>query len=690
MPETTSPTDRYIAEIDRLLDLHGRERRRALAAARRRLSRLEKEELKRGASGAEAQKRALAQIGAPEQVGEELREWTLAQRARVNAQAVLAASIPILLAIAAIALKVLEVRRYRQDGEVTFPASVNEDIGGEGFFHHFRALDIYLPPRYLSLKLALGACLIVIALVLAESALAFVHRRRRLSSGLTLAAGAALVVAVSLQIALAFEWHRLHQGHDGWLLAAILVEVVAVFLLAVFLARAARVILVGRLAPLGRAPLFALLVLAPLLAVGAKSGFSSTALCTPSGSCGLDPEQMLEYTSGHPVGVDLPIGPVGSQGTVALKGRRLAAAIEVWKKQPKSEQTPHPGPVELEVWEGRWSSSQPGPCGAMKPGLNGDLLAPRTNTWCAALTRRSHRGTSWREVARLGGAKTGAVAVAYRSTGSLAVAFSRSSGVYIAEAPSWRPKRLLAKSARSVRLAPLPGGDLSLAAIVSRAGGPELELSRSYAERWSPPISISAQPGLNMVSGSSQIALIFRDRAGRLVLERRTDKLALIEHRTFGIRTRGALGVLRGGHIGVAIADPLRGLALQLRLYRVSGKTTVLLTEERVPTYKRHAVATTTLTRDLSVRVEQKRLIGVMQTGQVVRALYGGIMHGHTTKHVLVSLWLSDREIGFASDWPRSAVLKQRLEEETTYGKPAAHWLSFTLTLFQPPTVQLR
>jgi hypothetical protein len=192
-----------------------------------------------------------------------------------------------------------------------------------------------------------------------------------------------------------------------------------------------------------------------------------------------------------------------------------------------------------------------------------------------------------------------------------------------------------------------------------------------------------------MVSGSSQIALIFRDRAGRLVLERRTDKLARIEHRTFGVRTRGALGVLRGGHIGVAIADPLRGLALQLRLYRVSGKTTVLLTKERVPTYKPHAVATTTLTRDLSVRVEQERLIGVMQTGEVVRALYGGIMHGQTTKHVLVSLWLNREEIGFASDWPRSAVLGQRPEEETTYGTPAAHWLSFTLTLFQPPAAQL-
>ena len=690
MPEEASTRDRYLAEIERLLPLRGKERHRTLTAVRRRLSRLEKEERERGASDAEAQKRALAQIGAPGQVAEELRERTLAQRARVNAQAVLAASIPILLAIAMMALKVLEVRRYRRGGEVTFPANVEEDIGGEGFFHHFRALDLYLPPRYLSLKLALSVLLIVGALVLAESALAFVQRRRRLSSGLALAGGAALVAAVLLQVALAFEWHRLHQGHDGWLIAAILVEIGAVLLLTVFLIRAARAIFVGRLAPLAKGPVFALVVLAPILAVGAKSGFSSTSLCTFPGSYGMDPEQMLEYTSGHPVGVSLLAGPVGAQGAVALKGRRLAAAIEVWKNQPKSEQTPHPGPVELEVWEGRWSSSQPGPCGAIKPGLNGDRLAPRTNTWCAVLTRRSHRGASWREVARLGGAKIGAVAVAYRSTGSLAVAFSRSSGVYIAEAPSWRPKRLLAKSARSIRLAPLPGGDLSLAAIVSRPGGPELELSRSYAERWSPPISISAQPGLNMVSGSSQIVLIFRDRAGRLVLERRTEKLALIEHRSFGVRTRGALGVLRGGQIGVAIADPLRGLALQLRLYRVSGKTTVLLTKERVPTYKQpHAVATATLTRDLSARVERERLIGVMQTGGVVRALYGGIMHGDTTKHVLVSLWLNGGEIGFASDWPRSAVLGQRPEEETTYRTPAAHWLSFTLTLFQPPAVQL-
>ena len=65
MPEEKSATDRYLAEIERLLPLRGLERRRALTAVRRRLSRLEKEERERGASDAEAQKRALAQIGAP-------------------------------------------------------------------------------------------------------------------------------------------------------------------------------------------------------------------------------------------------------------------------------------------------------------------------------------------------------------------------------------------------------------------------------------------------------------------------------------------------------------------------------------------------------------------------------------------------------------------------------------------------
>ena len=690
MPEKKSAADRYLAEIDRLLDLHGRERRRALAAARRRRSLIETEERKRGASVSEAQKRAQAQLGAPQQVADELRERTLAQRARVNAQAVLAAFIPILLAIVVIALKVLEVRRFRYGGEISIDASFDTNISGEGFFHRFRALDIYLPPRYLTLKLALSVCLIVIALVLAESALAFVRRRRHLSAGLTLAGGAALVAAVSLQIALAFEWHRLHQGHDGWLLAAILVEIGAVLFLAVFLARAAKAILVGRLAPLARVPLFAFLLLAPLLAVGAKSGLSSTDLCSPRGYCGPEPEQVVEFTRGHPVNVSLLAGPAGSKGAVALKGRRLAVAIEVWKTQPRS-QSPSSGPVNLEVWEGRWSTSQPGPCGERRSGPNGDPLAPRTNSWCEVLSPRSHRGTSWREEALLEGVKTGAVAVAYRSNGSLVVAYSRPGGVYVAEGPSWRPKRLLATSAESVRLVPLPGGDLVLAAIVSRPVASRLELTSSNAERWSRPISVAAQPGLDMVSGGSQIALTFRDRAGRLVLERRTYDLALLEHRTFGAHTRAALGTLRGGKIGVAVADPLRGHALQLKLFRVSRRAVSLLTRERLATYGRVGIvsASTTTTRVQRTQVDRERLIGVVQTGRVVRALYGGHSYGHTAEHVAVSFVLYEGGLAFASDWPRWAVLQQRPESEWQAGKPPVRWTSFNLTLFQPPELQL-
>ena len=204
MPAEPSASDRYLAEIERLLGLHGREQRRALALVKRRLSAYAAEARKGGAGEDDAKERALVRLGSPEQVGQELHERALTQRARVNAQAVLAALIPILLAIVVIALKVLEVRRYRRGGEVTFPANVEENIGGEGFFHHFRAFDLYLPPRYLSLKLALSVLLIVGALILAESALAFVQRRRRLSSGLALAGGGALVAAVSLQIALAF------------------------------------------------------------------------------------------------------------------------------------------------------------------------------------------------------------------------------------------------------------------------------------------------------------------------------------------------------------------------------------------------------------------------------------------------------------------------------------------------------
>jgi hypothetical protein len=686
MPETKSPDDRYLAEIDRLAELRGRERRRTLAAVRRRLYQLEKEERKRGASDVEAQKRAVAQIGAPEQVAKEIGEWTLERRARINAQAVLAASIPILLAIAVIALKVLGIRRYRQSGEISIQAGINSSVSEEGFFQHFRTLDLYLPPRYLSLKFGFSVCLVAIALVLAEVALAFVRRRRRLSSGLVLAGGAALVAAVSLQIALAFEWHRLHQGHDELLLAAILVEVGAVLLLTVSLPRAAKTIFTRRLAPLAGAPTFALLVLVPLLAVGAKSGLSSTDLCTPPGYCGPSPEDVIAYAINNPVNVDLGSGPAGAQGAVALMGRHLAAAIETWRTKPTTQPS-SPGPTDLVVWEASWSAAQQGPCGVRKPGPGGNPLAPRTNGWCDAQSPSSHRGTSWQKVARFDGAKMSAVAVAYRSNGRLAVAYSKPGGVWLAEAPSWRPKRLLDGKAVSVKLVPLAHGDLALAAIVSRSGQSELELVCSRGGRWSEAISETARPGLSMVSGASQLALLFRDAGGRLVLERRTKALAPLERRTFGPRTLGALGNLRGGEIGLALDAPLRRHHSLLSVYRIDHSGRKLLARERLLTNRNSVINPTSENR---LDLKRKQLAGVVQTGRVVRALYGGYQHGHTKAHVVVTVSLWGGRMEFASDWPRWATLDLNTEQEQEFKKPTERWTAFRLTLSQPFEAQLR
>lgn len=685
MPETTSPTDRYLAEIDRLLDLRGRERRRALTALRRHLARLEKEERKQGASDSGAQKRALSRLGKPEQVAREIQEWTQTRRAHFNAQAVAATSIPILLAIAVIALKVLEVRRYRESGEIDIQASFNSSVNEGVFFHHFRALDLYLPPRYLSLKLGLSVCLVAIALVLAEVAVAFVRQRRRLSSGLTLAGGAALVAAVSLQIALAFEWHRLHQGHDKVLLAAILVELGAVLLLAVFLARAARTIFVGRLAPLAGAPIVALLVLVPLLAVGAKSGFSSTDLCTPPGYCGPSPEDVIGYALNNPVDVDLGSGPAGARGAVALKGRRLAAAIETWRTKPTTQPPPR-GPTDLVVWEARWSAAQKGPCGVTEPGPGGNPLSPRTNGWCDVESPSSHRGTSWQKVARFDGAKVGAVAVAYRSNGRLAVAYSKPGGVWLAEAPSWRSKRLLDGKAVSVKLAPLAHGDLALAAIVSRSDRSALELIRSHGESWSQAISETARPGLSMVSGASQLALLFRDAAGRLVLERRTKALAPLERRTFNPRTLGALGNLRNGKIGLALDAPLRRHNSLLSVYRIDHSGRELVTRERLLT-NRNGVINATSEDHLDLK--RKQLAGVVQTGRAVRALYGGYQHGHTKAHVALTIFLWRGRKEFAADWPRWVALDLETQAEQQFKKPTVRRTAFRITLGQPSEAQL-
>jgi hypothetical protein len=463
-----------------------------------------------------------------------------------------------------------------------------------------------------------------------------------------------------------------------------LVEVAAVLFLAEFLARPARALVSKRVASLVGTPTLVLLVFMPLLLVGARSGFNTTNLCGPGpgtgdSDCAQPPEEMLAYTANHVVNLELPAGPVGAQGAVALKGRQLAAAVEAWRNQSAVQGT-QSGPVDLQVWEGGWPASQPGPCGTVKPDLNGDRLAPTANSWCQVWFPPSLGGVEWKQVARLAGAKTGAVASAYRSNGRLAVAYSRPNGVWLAEAPSWRPQRLLDVRARSVKLVALAGGDLALGAIVAAQGRSRLELLRSYGDRWSRPVMIEAQSGLTLVAGGSQLALLFRDGGGRLMLERRSGSLVLLEHRSFGAAARAALGNLRGGSIGVAVAAPWPADALRLKIFRVGSHGLVPLTSEKLS-----LKAGTGNNLDLN----QGGPVGVIQTGAVTRALFAGFQRGHVGVHVAMSIWLKKGQAVFGSDWPRWAALKREPESVMTYGRPPTHWMTFTLMLGQPPALQL-
>ncbi|MGD0167678.1 MAG: hypothetical protein ABSC51_10410 [Gaiellaceae bacterium] len=670
MPPETNATDRYMAEVDRLLGLRESERSRMMVAAQRRLTHLQREELRGGAGAGEAENRALARLGTPQQFAEELRQRALIHGARKEAQFVLAGFVPIALAIVAVAFEVIGIQHFHYRGTLD---------GNEGFFHYYSGLSLSLPPTYLALKLVLSAVLTVVALVSAEFALAFTRRRRRLSAGLALVAGPALVAAVSLQIALAFEWHRVRHEHSGWLVASISVEVGTVLLLAVFLARSGRKVLRGRFAPLAGAPMFVFLALVPMLAVAAKSGFSSTNTWTCGFDfCGPSPDEVIMETANHEVHIGLPTGPPGAAGAVAISGRRLAVAIEVWRKQssqpPWSAGAMSSGPVDLELWEARWSATQPGPCGrADNPSLNPDRLSPDALDWCQAGS-----APAVKKVASF--AKTPVSAVAYRSDGRLALVYSRAGAVWLAQAPSWRSQRLLEAGARSIRLASLPDGDLALAAIVSRAGRSELELLRSFGDRWSQPLVEPAQPGLSLAAGSVQIALLFRDSFGRLVFERRSIALALRERRSFGARDIGALGNLRGGEIGVAVSRSLRRSSFELRIFRAGRGGLKLLSRETLVVGSRNY-----LESPYRVDVRRGQLAGVVQTGRVVRALYGGVPYGHTAARVAMSIYYRKGRLAFATDWPRWAVLQQDMGETTMWGKVTARWTNFDLTLAQPP-----
>lgn len=672
-------TDRYLAEVDRLLGLRGRERKRALAIVRRRLSALRAEETKQGASAVEAEKKARARMGEPEQVAAELRERALTHKARNEAQSVLAAFIPITLALLAIALEVFGLRRFRYNGTIDINAG-SFGTTWDGFFHYHPALGVSLPPLYLSLKLVLAAAFVLLALVLAETATAFT-RRRRLSAGLTLAAGSALVVAVALQIALAFEWHRLRQGHSAWLVVAMAIEVATVLILAAFLARPARALLRGRLQPLASALMFVFLALVLLGAVSARSGFSATNLCGPGPSCGPDPEEVLAYTSNQVVDLELPDGPAAAPAAVALQGRRLAAVTEGWKN-PTSGQSSKHGQAGIDVWEVHWSRAQRGPCGAVAPGVIQEGLSRRTSPACQIWFASNPGGVVWKRVARLEGARASALAASYLPGGRLVVAYSRMGGIWLVSAPAWNPRRVLAGRAGSLRLVALRGGDLALAATVHRAGRPELELIRSHGDRWSQPVAVEAQPGPKLVAGAAQLALLYRDRGGRLMLERRAESnLSLLERRSFGTAARGALGNLRGDALGLAVATPLPGKELRLRTFRIEPEGLVPVTSETFNPRSRLG---------LRFDTEPASLTGVIQTGSVVRALYGGFPRGHVSVHVAMTLWLRRKNAVFVSDWPRWAAIVRSPELMKSYEQPPTRWTSFDLVLGQPPERQLQ
>jgi hypothetical protein len=681
MPEKKTASDRFLAELEPLLELSGRERRRALAAARRRLVALAAKERRKGANAAEAEKRALASLGPAPRVAAELHEQALAGHARREAQIVLCAIVPIALAMVAVAFEVVGIKRIRTDTGLDIPSG-NFSRRFEDFYHLHSTLDLWLPPAYLTYKLVLGGALILVVLVVCEVAIALA-RHRRASAALTLAAAIALVGVVSFQIAFAFEWNRLRQGHGAWLFAATMVEIGTLLLISPFLARPARVLLRGRPAPLASAPMLALLVLAPLVAVTSKSGLSSTAICPVDryyNFCPTPIERVTADSANREVNVSLPPGPAGTGGAVALSGRRLAFAGTVWKKQ-STGYGPSAGPVELQVWEARWSLAQRGPCGRGPYWGYDNPLAPTTILACGVGESWVYEGqparyaVSWQRRARFpAGAR--ALALGYRAGGRLVVAFSRAGAVYGAEAPSWKPRRLPGLSASAVRLSSTADGSLVLAAIEPAADGSRLVLMRERGGAWTKldELAIGSGKTLWMVSRGAQTALLYRDRDGRLRLELRDRDLTVVAGRTFASGASAALGALRGDAIGLAVAEG-RGRATELGLFRLAGGEIRLSSRER-------------LRLPVGLRGARQRLVGVIQTGEVERALYGPGEVYHPQTRMTSSFWLSGEIEDFQADWPRWAVVSSQSEEIWDSGK-RTRWHRFDVTIGQPPERQL-
>ncbi len=683
MPEKKSETDRYLAEVDRLLGVRGRERRWALALVRRRLSGLIAAELKKGADVVTAEKHSLGTMGSPEHVVATIEERASIRRSRQDAQIVLTGFVLIALGIAAVATKVFEIRRFHTNTDINIQYG-NFARYWRNFYRPNSILELTLPPRYLSFKLVLGAALLLGAVLFSELAIGLA-RRRRLSAALTVTAASLLIATVTLQIALAFEWHRLRQGKGDWLLAATLIEVGAVLLVAVFLVRPARALLNGRLSPLASVWLIGLVAFAPLLAASAKSGLSSTTICSVTHYyefCPTPVEQVVATSAGHEVEVSVRPAPAGASGAVALEGRRLAFAGLVWKKDQSNAYAPSAGPTEIEVWQAHWAVDQGGPCGRWPGWSHDDPLAGRTAGGCGFLQTdtwvgmKPHDRVPWRNVASFRAANKGAIALTYAPSGRLALAFSRSGGIWVAEAPAWRARRLLTMSATALRLASSDDGALLLAAVVPVPDGGRLMLLRKKNDQWQPidQQEVAARSELELVAKGFQVDLLYRDRLSRLVLEQRNPKLSLLNRRFFLGNSVGAIGALRGDEIGLALTRPPAGGKTLLSIYRMRKGGMILSSVER-------------LKLPAGEQGEAVRLLGVVQTGRVVRALFGPAKSYHPSGHVLYSFWAL-AGTGFVADWPRWAVVSERPMEAMSQGRKAS-WSQPAVIVGQPPARQL-
>jgi len=677
MPPETSATDRYLAEIDRLLGLRGWLRRRVCADVRRRIAAAAAEEREHGLSEADAETRTIEQLGPPEKLAENYQERVLAARVTAAAQAVLVGCAVSAVGLALIGWRVIKVREFRMNGSAVIPIkdqNFTEIYTWDGFFHHVAALDFWLPPAFLSLKLLVAALCALAAFFLAEVGIGLA--RRRSGSAVKLAAlGAGFLVAgVVAQLAFGIQWRRFGQGHNALLLATLAVEAAAALCVAPFFVRPLRSVLRPKPLPLASVWFVVLIAAAPLAAVGAEVGLGTTNVCPDPSGCSSPP--MYED---HVV-VRLPSGPAGARSAIALQGRKLAVALTTTERQPpENVMAPPTGPLSVSVWEMSWPAALQGPCGLPSGSPNSgsiaaDPLAPHRASGCGFETRKQRQHPYWRLVNRIALKRPEPVGLTYLGDGRLALAYSGAGAVWAAVAPGWKPRRVLAGHAEAVKVVAVDGSELVVAAVLHAGGSHVLELARSEGAGWKRVVVAKvANPAIALVQSGAQIGLLFRSAPARRVFELRGPGLALLEKRDLGTRVQGVIGALPGGRIGIAALRRLERKVQQLTIYVARRGRLATLARERMGF--RQGLCSYPA--------------GVVQTGLIVRLL-GQCYYSafEPPYHVL-----NDDSSGatLASGWPRFAVLNgwPQVDRVWTRGKVLARWTAFDLYLWQPPERQL-